>query len=169
MAKDVKSQIALSFKLSCQSSQEGTGHKISVSLDEERNTNKTCFLYGDLVYFRIYTTPAIMKVRVSPSFSPSSGSIFSYGEQVEEVKQRVTLAQEQEVNLDKAIGEVKRITSYGNLFPDYVKTGESQLHCHRPAIVVADIIYTTQYRLYAVTIVPQPTEEFPVLILIEEV
>lgn len=57
------SSITINFKTSCQNS----GDILVVESDAQMNNNKTCFLYGDKYYFKVYPFPIDSVIEVVPS------------------------------------------------------------------------------------------------------
>ena len=46
----IESSVSIEFRVSC----EDEGALLSVELDDDLNEGRTCFLYGEKVYFRVY-------------------------------------------------------------------------------------------------------------------
>jgi hypothetical protein len=71
----VKGNITVTFSYKCLSTSS-----ISIELDDKKNNDKTCFLFGETVYFKVYTIPSDMNLAI---FS-SAGSVDLSGSQTTE-------------------------------------------------------------------------------------
>ncbi len=163
MAEVTKSSITVTFKALCVAE---PGHGITAELDAERNEGKSCFTYGEKVYFRVYTYPQDMRI----TLTPSDGSINAEGSSTETIEDEIlTFADTKEASTHRYI---KAITSY-----DWFGTSLGQITCIGGSTIVAakegcavlQLTYTSFYRVYSITVPPRDYETYLVLILIKEV
>lgn len=155
----VKSSVVVEFKIQC----GVEGEFLTVALDTELNKDRTCFLYGEKVYFRVYHSPVLIITVESSNglvFLESQGSI-------SEESENISFADTNEANVSKLIKEIISYSWFGRSLGSILKTGNTSIRAGSTGVAVAAIEYTTQYDVYSITLSDQGVETYPVLVLVK--
>jgi hypothetical protein len=155
----VTSSVTVEFKIQC----DVAGEPLSVELDTELNMNRTCFLYGEKVYFRVYHSPALIITVI-----PSDGSVFleSVGSSSSE-KENISFADTNEASVGKALDVLSSYSWFGRSLGSIVKTGWTSIRSALSGVAVAAIAYTTSYDVYSLVLSDKGIESYPVLVLVK--
>ncbi|KJR41316.1 hypothetical protein MCHI_002785 [Candidatus Magnetoovum chiemensis] len=171
----VKNSITLSFSTICATDTGLTDEEnkdITVEPDEDRNEGKTCFAFGEKYYFDVFTIPPDMAI----TLSTTDGAVKYEGEFTKQVTEQVvftTLAADEENSSNNAdtakyIQSLDSVTFYGADLGALTKIGSKTVKCANFGHSVAEITYTTTYRLYSVTCPPRDTSPYPIDVLVME-
>ena len=154
----VTSSVTVEFKIQC----DTAGELLSVELDAELNMNRSCFLYGEKVYFRVYHSPALTITVIS-----SNGSVFleSLGVSSDE-EENVSFADTNEGSVSKAIAVLYSYSWFGRSLGAIVKTGWTSIRAALSGVAIAKVAYTTQYDVYSLILSDKGIESYPVLVLV---
>ena len=155
----VESSITVEFKTQC----EVDGEFLTVELDSDLNGDRSCFLYGEKVYFRVYYSPAL-----TITIESSDGSIFleslnSSGEESE----NVSFADTNEANVSKLIKAITSYSWFGRSLGSILKTGITSIRASNKGVAIVAIEYTTQYDVYSIMLSDKGIETYPVLVLVK--
>lgn len=154
----VASSITVEFKTQC----DAAGEPLSVELDAELNMDRTCFLYGEKVYFRVYHSPALTITIIS-----SDGSVFleSLGSSSSE-EENISFADTNEASVSKAINVLSSYSWIGRSLGTIVKTGWTSIRSALSGVAIAAVAYTTSYDVYSIILADKGVESYPVLVLV---
>ena len=155
----VESSITVEFKTQC----EVEGESLAVALDDDLNEGRSCFLYGEKVYFRVYHSPALVITVES-----SDGSIFleSLGSSDKE-SENISFADTNEASVSKLIKAVTSYSWFGRSLGSILKTGITSIRASNTGVAIAAVEYTTQYDVYSITLSDKGIETYPVLVLVK--
>ncbi|RPI56434.1 MAG: hypothetical protein EHM49_00130 [Deltaproteobacteria bacterium] len=154
----IESSILVEFKTSCESAD---GY-LSVELDDELNGDRSCFLYGEKVYFRIYHSP-----NLTITVGSSDGTIFLESvNSIESLTENVSFANENIGSLSKFIKSITSYSWFGRSLGTILKTGDTSIRAAKTGVAVAAVSYTTQYDVYSLILSDKGVEEYPVLVLV---
>ena len=155
----VTSSISVEFKIQC----DAAGEPLSVELDTELNMDRTCFLYGEKVYFRVYHSPALTITVI-----PSDGSVFleSVGSSSSE-EENISFADTNEASVSKAIDVLSSYSWFGRSLGSIVKTGWTSIRSALSGVAIAAVAYTTSYDVYSLVLSDKGIESYPVLVLVK--
>jgi hypothetical protein len=157
---DTKASVTITFSASCKTE----GASISIEMDEERNKKQSCFRYGEMAYFKVYTLPADMEITVSAS----DGTIYGLGAFEETVEKQVTFENTDEAETDKPITQLGSVQWYGRDLGQITRTGDKSIRAQSAGLAIAKISHTTSYRSYGISVSARQDASWPVLVLIEE-
>jgi len=158
-----KGSITVTFKALCVAE---PGHGITAELDAERNEGKSCFTYGEKVYFRVYTYPHDMRI----TLTPSDGVVNAEGSDTETIKdETITFADTNEAATHRYIHNLVSQDWLGTSLGQVVHIGGAAVRTVRKGCAVLRLTYTSSYRVYSITVPPRDYETYLVLILIKEV
>jgi hypothetical protein len=154
----VQSSILVEFKTSC----EDADAYLEVELDDELNGDRSCFLYGENVYFRVYHSPSM-----SITVETSDGTVFliSTGN-LEAVTENISFANENTGNVSKLIKAIVSWVWFGRSLGSILKTGDTSIRASASGVAVVAVSYTTEYDVYALTLSDKGIAEYPVLVLV---
>jgi len=155
-----KASIVLTFAASC----VVEDHFINVEMDDEKNQGKTCFLYGEKIYFRVFTNPKDMNIRLESS----DGSISNEGIGYFEYEEDVQFPNVNEANVQYPIDSVISQDWLGNSLGS-ISISNTTIRTEETGVAILKFRYYVSYRSYAITIGPKDYDEYPVLVYIEEV
>ncbi|MCD6124284.1 hypothetical protein J7J62_03830 [bacterium] len=155
-----KASIVLTFAASC----AVEDHFINVEMDDEKNQGKTCFLYGEKIYFRVFTNPKNMNIRLESS----DGSIFNEGTGYFEHEEDIQFANVNEANTQYPIDSVISSNWLGNSLGS-ISVSDTIIRTSETGVAILRLKYGVIYRSYAVSVGPRDYDEYPVLVYIEEV
>ena len=154
----VESSIKIEFKISC----EDVDSFLSVELDAVLNEGRTCFLYGEKVFFRVYHSP-----RLTITTDSSAGIIFFESADNEgSLEEDISFVSTDEASTSKFILSLDSYTWYGRSLGLLLQIGETSIRASNSGLAIADVHYTTQYDVYSILLSDQGLESFPVLILV---
>jgi len=154
----VTSSVTVEFKIQC----DAVGEALSVELDAALNMDRTCFLYGEKVYFRVYHSPALTITVIS-----SDGSVFleSLGSSSDE-EENVSFADTNEGSVSKAIAVLYSHSWFGRSLGTIVKTGWTSIRSALSGVAIAKVLYSTSYDVYSIMLPDKGVESYPVLVLV---
>jgi len=155
-----KASIVLTFAASC----VAEDHFINVEMDDEKNQGKTCFLYGEKIYFRVFTNPKDMNIRLESS----DGSISNEGTSYFEYEEDVQFPNVNEANTQYPIDSIISQDWLGNSLGS-ISISNTTIRTSETGVAILRLRYGVLYRSYAVTVGPKDYDEYPVLVYIEEV
>lgn len=163
MAEVTKSSITVTFRALCVAE---PGHGITAELDAERNEGKSCFTYGEKVYFRVYTYPHDMQI----TLVSSDGSINAEGSDTETIEDEILIfADTKEASAHRYIRALVSYDWFGTSLGQVTCIGGSTIVAAKEGCAVLRLTYKSSYRVYSVTVPPRDYETYLVLILIKEV
>lgn len=156
----IKSSVVIEFKIKCESDTESS--YINVELDDDLNKGRTCFLYGEKVYFRVnYSDNLIISIK------SSSGSIFfEYKDRTSIETENISFVDSEESTTSKTIFSIISYKWFGASLGTILKTGDSTVRASNSGIALAELNYNTKYDVYSVVLSAQSEETFPVLIVV---
>jgi hypothetical protein len=154
----VESSIIIEFKISC----EAEAGLLSVELDDELNGGRTCFLYGEKVYFRVYHSP-----NLTITVESSDGTVFleSVGSTDNE-EENLSFANEDEASTARTILTLDSYSWFGRSLGTLLHVGGAAVRAGRSGVAIAAVEYTTQYDVYSLTLTDKGVESYPVLVLV---
>ena len=155
-----KASIVLTFAASC----VAEDHFINVEMDDEKNQGKTCFLYGEKIYFRVFTNPKDMNIRLESS----DGSISNEGIGYFEYEEDIQFPNVNEANTQYPIDSIVSQDWLGNSLGS-ISISNTAIRTSETGVAILKLRYRVSYRSYAVTVGPRDYDEYPVLVYIEEV
>lgn len=154
----VESSIVVEFKISCE---VGDGF-LSVELDAVLNGGKTCFLYGEKVYFRVYHS-SNLTIKVETS----NGVVFLESTGVTSAEEEnISFANTNEASTAKSISTLDSYSWFGRSLGTLLQVGESAIRAGSSGVAIAAVNYTTQYDVYSLILSDQGIESYPVLVLV---
>jgi len=156
-----KTSIVLTFAASC----AAEDHYITAEMDDEKNQGKTCFLYGEKIYFRVITIPKDMNIRLEPS----DGSVSNEGTGYFEYEEDVQFANTNEANTQYPIDSIVSSEWLGNSLGSISVVGDNIIRATESGVAILRLKYGVTYRSYAATVGPRDYPEYSVLVYIEEV
>ena len=157
-----KASIVLTFAASCA---EEEGHYITAEMDDEKNQGKTCFLYGEKIYFRVITIPKDMNIRLESS----DGSVSNEGTGYFEYEEDVQFANTNEANTQYPIDSIISSEWLGNSLGSISVIGDNTIRTTESGVAILRLRYGVTYRSYAATVGPRDYPEYSILVYIEEV
>ena len=156
-----KASIVLTFAISCAEED----HFINVEMDDEKNQGKTCFLYGEKIYFRVFTSPKDMKIRLESS----DGSISNEGTGYFEYEEDIQFPNTNEANTQYPINSIISQDWLGNSLGSILVSGDTAIRTSETGVAILKLKYNVVYRSYAATVRTRNYDEYPILVYIEEV
>ena len=155
----IQSSVVVEFKTQC----DVAGEFLAVALDSDLNEDRTCFLYGEKVYFRVYFSPAL-----TITIDTSDGSVFlesadSSGEESE----NVSFVDTNEASVSNLIKAITSYSWFGRSLGSILKTGVTSIRASNKGVAVAALEYTTQYDVYSIILSDKGVETYPVLVLVK--
>lgn len=155
----ITSSVTVEFKTQC----DVAGELLSVELDAELNMDRTCFLYGEKVYFRVYHSPAL-----TITVTPSDGSVFleNVGSSSSE-EENISFVDTNEASVNKAINVLSSYSWFGRSLGSIVKTGWTSIRSALSGVAIAAVAYTTSYDVYSIMLLDKGVESYPVLVLVK--
>ena len=162
MTEVTKGSITITFKASCVAI---PGHGITAELDAERNRGRSCFTYGEKVYFRVYTYPHNMRI----TFTSSDGVVNAEGSDTETIRdETITFADTNEATTRQYICNLISQDWLGTSLGQVAHIGGTAVRAARKGCAVLRLTYTSFYRVYSITVPPRDHKTYLVLILVEE-
>lgn len=158
-----KSSISLTFTSVCDSGADDS-KSISMELDEDRNIDGSCYLYGQKIYFRVSTLPEDL----SYALTPSDGTINSEGQIEVEIEEEIQFEDSNEASTNKVIKLIQSMTWYGKDLGSLTKTGDNTVSASLSGVAIGTLKYTTDFKLYSITVPTREAQEWPVLIIAKE-
>ncbi len=155
-----KASIVLTFAASC----AAEDHFINVEMDDEKNQGKTCFLYGEKIYFRVFTSPKDMNIRLESS----DGSIFNEGTDYFEYEEDIQFPNTNEANTQYPVDSVIWDDWLGNSLGS-ISISNTTIRTSKTGVAILKLRYRVSYRSYAITVGPRNYDEYPILVYIEEI
>jgi hypothetical protein len=160
----VKTNTTITFAISC-----NANDSIQVELDTDLNGDKSCFLYGDTAWFRIFTSPLDMQFTIDVT----AGSICEGSPELNTLtdqEETLEFVEEIEANTARPILNLLEARWLGNNLGTITKSGVSSLKAAVKGLGVMKVKYESQYHLRGLTLQDQsPETEFPVIVLIKQV
>lgn len=154
----VESSIVVEFKISC----EAEVGVLSVELDAELNGGRTCFLYGEKVYFRVYYSS-----NLTIKIETSDGVVFLESVDATSVEEEnISFANTNEASTAKSISTLDSYSWFGRSLGTLLHVGESAIRAGTSGVAIAAVKYTTQYDVYSLTLSDRGIESYPVLVLV---
>ena len=154
----IESSVNIEFRISC----EAEGELLSVELDDDLNEGRTCFLYGEKVYFRAYHS-----LNLTITVESSDGSIFleSVGATDTE-EENLSFANTDEASTAKTIFTLNSYSWFGRSLGALLHVGRSAVRASKSGVAIAAVKYTTQYDVYSIMLPSRGVDSYPVLILV---
>jgi hypothetical protein len=154
----VESSVVIEFKTSC----EAEDGLLSVELDDELNGGRSCFLYGEKVYFRVYHS-----ANLTITVESSNGSVFLESTGATDTEEEnISFANTNEASAAKTILTLGSYSWFGRSLGTLLHVGGSAVRAGKSGVAIAAVIYTTQYDVYSITLSDQGIESYPVLVLV---
>ena len=151
--------VSVEFKTSCVGVD---GVYLSVELDDFLN-DKSCFVYGDRIFFRVYHSEESIV-----TITPSAGSISLVGKNYNRLlSETISFANTNEASLSKLIDSIQSRTWYGKDLGSILKTGDTSIKSTNSGVAISYVSYMTKYDVYSITLSTQPYDSYPVLIYVE--
>jgi hypothetical protein len=171
-----KANLSITFASDCE-----PGNEIVIELDADLNDDKSCFLFGQTAYFRVYSKP--LNLEFDTFCSDSTASIFfkenvtAQNDETEQTQQ-IEFIEEQTGTLDKPASSLLSQKWFGNdLGTIALVSPKSILAPNKVSDMyfgVAELKYIAPYRVYGL-IVYTKTElqlsedkNFPVIVYLKE-
>ena len=152
--------VVIEFKTKCDSSLEDSF--INIELDDILNEGRTCFLYGEKVYFRVSYS-----ANLSISVTPSDGNVFLEStDTVSSETEKITFVDSEEATTSKRILNIVDYKWFGKSLGGILKVGDNTVGASSSGIAIAELTYTTIYDVYSVSLQTRSEEEYPVLIVV---
>lgn len=154
----VESSVNVEFKTKC----EVTGALLSVELDADLNDDKTCFLYGEKVYFRVYHDATLVI-----TVEASDGAVFLHSVgAIDSEEENVSFVNTNEASTAKMVMTLNSYSWFGKSLGTLLHTGGASVRAGSSGVAIAAVTYTTQYDVYSVTLSDKGVESYPVLVLV---
>lgn len=156
----IESSVSIEFKTSCEGVADGLF--LAVELDDFLN-NRSCFVYGERIFFRVYhSDDAVI------SIVPSAGSISLVGKNYNRLlAETLSFADTNEASLSKFIDSIQSHNWYGRDLGSILKTGNTSIRSTKSSVGVCYVSYMTKYDIYSITLATQPYDSYPILIYIK--
>ena len=140
---------------------DGVGNYLSVEVNSEDNGDKTTFVFGDIVYYRVYKSPSIKSLSII--VSDGSEAAVSTGHSADKVDV-ATFSASNTTNVSGYINSITSVTALGGSSLGTISmAGGSTVKCSKesagpadPLIGVYRIAYTTLYSIRKLFGVSQP-------------
>jgi hypothetical protein len=171
-----KANLSITFASDCE-----PGNEITIELDGKLNDDKSCFLFGQTAYFRVYTKPLLLEYDTFCSDSTASIFYQSYetadNDQTRQTQQ-IEFLEEQTGTLDKPASSLVSQKWFGNDLGTITLVSPKSILA--PTKVsgmyfgVAELKYIAPYRVYGLIVYAktelQLSEEknFPVIVYLKE-
>jgi hypothetical protein len=171
-----KANLSITFASDCE-----PGNEITIELDADLNDDKSCFLFGQTAYFRVYTKPLDLVFDIY--CSDPLASIF-YKENVTESNdqtkqvQQIEFIEEQQGTLDKPASSLTSYKWFGNdLGTIELKSPKAILAQNKVNDMyfgVAELKYIAPYRVYGLIVYTKTSAQlsddknFPVIVYLKE-
>lgn len=154
----VESSVNVEFRTRC----EVEDGLLSVELDADLNEGRTCFLYGEKVYFRVYHD-----LNLVITVEASNGAVFleSVGA-LDSEEENISFVNTNEASTAKMITILNSYSWFGKSLGTLLHTGGASVRAGNSGVAIAAVAYTTQYDVYSITLSDQGVESYPVLVLV---
>jgi hypothetical protein len=164
MADFAKASLTISFV-----AYTGDGNSLTMEVVAEDNNNKTTFYPGDTVYFRLYQIGTF-----NYEIGTTSGNIvFQSSSTSSEDEDLIFENTADPVSLSKPATSLTSTYWYGRSLGTLTLVGESSVKAANVGYAVANVKYTSPYKLYALqnacSSIPAGLDKFAVLIYANEV
>jgi len=164
----VETSVTLKFVRSCldEDGDGGAGsHSIKAELDDEKNKGKTCFMYGEKIYFNIFTCPEDMVL----SLTPTDGKVFKETDGEKTIDEElIQFIKEKEASLSYPVATLIATQWMGNGLGSLAAIGCSVVQAGEEGTAIAKVKYKSNFKGYSVSLPFRDADEYPVTILIEE-
>lgn len=144
----------------------GTTESITIETDNERNSGKSSFSYGETAYFRVYSAnPESLSV-VSTAGTIEYAGVYVSDRDAENIQ----FVDSAEYEYQYPIEAVTAYIWYGQSLGQIAKTGTAKIASEitpdaaNGIIGLASVTVSAKYALYSITLATQPESEFPVLV-----
>jgi hypothetical protein len=168
-----KANLTISFATRCDVSDS-----INVELDADLNEDKSCFLYGDTAYFRVYTNPLDMEYDMY--ISDPSASLFVYwppGHSLtvlptEDKEETLEFVEEETASLEKPTEALDSTLWYGNNLGVLILSGNQEVRVSNKVndmyFGTCKITYKAPYKVYGLILYTKAETEWPVIVYIKQ-
>lgn len=155
----VESSVSVEFRTSCA---DADGLFLTAELDAFLN-NKSCFVYGDRIFFRVYHSEGAVI-----SIESSAGTISLLGKNYNRLlAETISFAKTNEASLSKFIDSIQSHIWYGRDLGSILKTGDTSIKSTISGVGICYVSYMTKYDIYSITLQTQPYDSYPILVYIE--
>ena len=138
------------------------GEALVVELDDEKNEDKTQFLYGEKAYFRIYTYPENMSITITES----DGDITLEGSGISEEEEQIMFPNTKEGSCSKPVKSLVSSEWLGNSLGSVSAEG-TKISVSSEGVAVLKLKYKANFRRYALSLSSKDEESYTVIVYVE--
>lgn len=151
-----------SISISFVTAEVAAGEALVVELDDDKNDDKTEFLYGETAHFRIYKYPSDMEVTITQS----DGSISSEGGGTSEEEEDIIFTDTDESSCTKPAKSIISSNWLGNSLGSVSAEG-TKISVSSKGVAVLRLKYKTEYTGRGLSLGGQGEDSYTVIVYVQ--
>ena len=138
------------------------GEALVVELDEEKNEDKTQFLYGEKAYFKVYKHPSAMQIEIVVS----DGTVASEGSGTSDEEENIAFVNSTEGSASKPIKSITSSKWLGNSLGSVSAEG-TKVTASSEGVAVLKLNYKADYTSHALSLSSKDEDSYTVVVFIQ--